>query len=75
MELLRDTQVLLPGISAAWSLAPAEREMNGLLHLCKQIQSFHPHLGGNTGILKDLIYYLPFWVWGSPPAGLGLIIL
>ncbi|KAM3659466.1 LOW QUALITY PROTEIN: zinc finger and BTB domain-containing protein 40 [Ammospiza maritima maritima] len=38
VELLTDTQVLLQDISAAWSLAPAERDMNRLLHLCKQIQ-------------------------------------
>jgi len=57
VELLTDTQVLLQGISAAQSLAPAEREVSSLLHVCKQILSFNPHLGSISSP-EDLIYCL-----------------
>lgn len=57
MELLTDTQTLLQGISAAQSLAPAEREVSGLLSICKEIQSFNPHLGSLSS-LEDLVYHL-----------------
>lgn len=57
MELLTDTQTLLQGISAAQSLAPAEREVSSLLHVCKQILNFNRHLGSLSSP-EDLIYYL-----------------
>lgn len=56
VELLTDTQTLLQGISAAQSLAPTEREVSSLLHVCEQILSFNPHLGSLSSP-EDLIYY------------------
>ena len=64
MELLTDTQTLLQGISAAQSLAPAEREVSSLLHVCKQILSFNPHLGSLPSP-EDLIYDLSWLGFGQ----------
>lgn len=61
MELLTDAQVLLQGISVAQSLAPAEREVSRLLHVCKQILSFNPHLGSLSSPEDSIL--LPVMAW------------
>lgn len=72
MELLTDTQMLLQGISAAQSLAPAEREVSRILCVQASTELYTP-LGisvESRGL--DLLHHA--LVWGRSPAGLGLMM-
>lgn len=72
MELLTDTPTLLQGISAAQSLAPAEREVSRILCVQANNELYSPFRISIKSQGLDLLHHA--LVWGRSPAGLGLTI-